>query len=138
MKPTAQKFFAELSKKRPSKINLALNLDALNIIDELYDFRVKVGEFSSRNNEAMDEDARVRQMWSDLSNDGESAMSEYNSIISRANSFKEEVENTASEIGIAVSDIPYYQELQNNLNDTKEDEEALVFWVENWKNLSNT
>ena len=136
MKPTTKKFFAELNKKRPSKINLALNLDALNIIDELYDFRVKVGEFSSRNNEAMDEDARVRQMWSDLSNDGESAISEYNSIISRANSFKEEVENTASELGIAVSDIPYYSELENNLNDTKEDEDALVFWVENWKNLS--
>ena len=136
MKPTTQKFFAELNKKRPTKINLALTDDASQIMDELYNFRLQVSELSSRNNQVMEEYESVLQKFSDLSSEGESWINDYNSILSRADSFKDEVENVANDLGLNTSYIPYFSELQNNLNDTKEDEEAVVFWVENWKNLS--
>tara|TARA_R100001463_G_scaffold131537_1_gene191630 strand:- start:1399 stop:1809 length:411 start_codon:yes stop_codon:yes gene_type:complete len=130
-------FFKEVNKFKGKKVELALNLEARDIMDGLYEFRQKISDLSSRNNEVMDEYSRVKQMFSDLANDGENALTDYNSLISRADSFKEEVSKTADDLGIGIENIPYYEELQNNISDTKEDEEAVIFWINNWGNLSN-
>tara|TARA_R110000744_G_scaffold73447_3_gene146996 strand:- start:1164 stop:1577 length:414 start_codon:yes stop_codon:yes gene_type:complete len=137
MKPTKQKFFAELNKRRPSKINLSLNEDASAIMDELYNFRVKVSEIFQQQNIVFDEEDRVNQMWRDLAERGEENLSEYYGVVSRAESFNQEIEAVASDLGINVNDIPYYSELQNNLNDTKEDEDGIVNGLRTWQDKSN-
>ena len=136
MKPTKQKFFTELSKKRTSKINFSLNEDANKIIDELHNFSLTIGELSTKNNEAMDEYTRVKQKFADLVSEGENALTEYYSLKDAAGRVLLNAEEKISELGISPSDIPYYEELKNNINDTKEDEDALVFWVNNWETFA--
>ena len=128
-----EKFLAELSKQRPSKINLSLSDDASQIMDELGVFRQDVGGVFQEANIANDAAAEVRGMYGELKEKGDEMLNRYYSIVSQAETFMQDVENTASELGITVSDIPYYQELQNNLNDTKEDEDGLVNAVRRWE-----
>jgi len=128
-----EKFLAELSKQRPSKINLALNDDASQIMDELGVFRQDVGGVFQEANIANDAAAEVRGMYGELKEKGDEMLNRYYSIVTQAETFMQDVENMSSELGITVSDIPYYQELQNNLNDTKEDEDGLVNAVRNWE-----
>jgi len=128
-----EKFLAELSKQRPSKINLSLSDDASQIMDELGVFRQDVGGVFQEANIANDAAAEVREMYGELKEKGDEMLNRYNSIVSQAETFMQDVENMSSELGITVSDIPYYQELQNNLNDTKEDEDGLVNAVRRWE-----
>ena len=137
MKPTTKKFFAELNKKRPSKINLALNEDANKMMDDLYDFRVKVGELFQEQNTAFDEAERVAQMWKNLAERGEGILAEYYSLQDAAGRVLLDAKEKAEDLGITPLDIPYYLELLNNINDTKEDEDGLVNAVRDWQGLSD-
>ena len=128
-----EKFLAELSKQRPSKINLSLSDDASQIMDELGVFRQDVGGVFQEANIANDAAAEVRGMYGELKEKGDEMLNRYYSIVNQAETFMQDVENMSSELGITVSDIPYYQELQNNLNDTKEDEDGLVNAVRSWE-----
>ena len=128
-----EKFLAELKRQRPTKINLSLSDDASQIMDELGVFRQDVGGVFQEANIANDAAAEVREMYGELKEKGDEMLNRYNSIVSQAETFMQDVENMSSELGITVSDIPYYQELQNNLNDTKEDEDGLVNAVRRWE-----
>ena len=128
-----EKFLAELKRQRPTKINLSLSDDASQIMDELGVFRQDVGGVFQEANIANDAAAEVREMYGELKEKGDEMLNRYYSIVNQAETFMQDVENMSSELGITVSDIPYYQELQNNLNDTKEDEDGLVNAVRSWE-----
>jgi hypothetical protein len=137
MKTTKEKIFAELSKQRPSKINLSLSDNANKMMDDLYEFRVKVGELFQDQNTVYDEAERVNQMWRNLAERGEGILTEYYSLKDAAGRVLLDAEEKISELGISPSDIPYYEELKNNINDTEEDEDGLVNGLRDWQDLSD-
>tara|TARA_R110002073_G_scaffold28407_1_gene90168 strand:- start:1280 stop:1717 length:438 start_codon:yes stop_codon:yes gene_type:complete len=139
MKPTKQNFFAELKKAKSKtnlkshKVHLAVNDDASQIMDELGVFRQDVGGVFQEANNVYDAAAEVRGMYGDLKKKGDEMLNRYYSLVSEADTLMITIEEQARELGIDVSAIPYYQELQNNLNDTKEDEDGLVNAVRDWE-----
>ena len=137
MKPTTKKFFVELNKKRSNKVNLSLNEDANKIMDNLHNFRVTVGELFQEGNELHKEEERVAQMWRNLAEEGERILREYRSTYEDGESIMDEAREKAADLGITPNDIPYYQELLNSINDTKEDEDGLVDGIRNWQDKSN-
>ena len=64
--------------------------------------------------------------------EGESVMNEYNNIKNEAQNLLSNIESQVSDLGIDPESIPYYRGVRDNLNDVKEDEEALSFWLNNW------
>ena len=70
MKPTTQKFFAELNKKRPTKINLSIISDTEAIHERLMDnmetFRGYANELKNLRDNVSDVGEAVRQDWDAL------------------------------------------------------------------------
>lgn len=126
------KFFKEVNKFKTHKLDLSLNEDANQILDNLYEFRQKMSSLSDKNNEAMDEYTKAQDLFRDMLSEGENMMNEYNNTKNEAQNLLSNIESQVSDLGLDVESIPYYRDLKNNLNDVKEDEEALSFWLNNW------
>ena len=126
------KFFKEVSKFKTHKLDLSLNDEAKEILDNFYEFRQKMMSLSDKNNEAIEEYTKAQDLFRDMLSEGENMMNEYNNTKNEAQNLLSNIESQVSDLGIDVESIPYYREVRNNLNDVKEDEEALSFWLNNW------
>tara|TARA_R110000751_G_C13398900_1_gene437425 strand:+ start:55 stop:465 length:411 start_codon:yes stop_codon:yes gene_type:complete len=132
-----ENFLKEVARQRPSKINLALSDDASQLNASLDNIRVIVGEIFQEGNGIQKEEERVKETWGNLAEEGERILRELSNIISKAEDFTEEIETMVSELGINVNDIPYYQELQNNLTDTRNNEDSIVDGIRLWRDKAS-
>jgi len=130
------KFFKEVSKFKTHKLDLSLNDEARQILDNLFEFRARMISLAEKNNEAMEQYTKAQDLFRDMLSEGEDMMGKYNNTKNEAQNLISNIESQVSDLGIDAETIPYYRNLINNLNDTKEDEEALSFWLNNWTNFT--
>ena len=130
------KFFKEVSKFKTHKLYLSLNDEARQILDNLFEFRARMISLAEKNNEAMEQYTKAQDLFRDMLSEGEDMMGKYNNTKNEAQNLISNIESQVSDLGIDAETIPYYRNLINNLNDTKEDEEALSFWLNNWTNFT--
>jgi|TARA_R100000084_G_scaffold43304_1_gene17793 hypothetical protein len=130
------KFFKEVSKFKTHKLELSLNDEARQILDNLFEFRARMISLAEKNNEAMEQYTKAQDLFRDMLSEGEDMMGKYNNTKNEAQNLISNIESQVSDLGIDAETIPYYRNLINNLNDTKEDEEALSFWLNNWTNFT--
>ena len=130
------KFFKEVSKFKTHKLDLSLNDEARQILDNLFEFRARIICLAEKNNEAMEQYTKAQDLFRDMLSEGEDMMGKYNNTKNEAQNLISNIESQVSDLGIDAETIPYYRNLINNLNDTKEDEEALSFWLNNWTNFT--
>ena len=96
MKPTTKKFFAELSKQRPSKINLAL----------AQDLGLKAEEVSTYANNVSISIETLREVKNSLEVD----LGDLTANLYDLKDLLTDAEQVSSEIGVDVNDIPNYAE----------------------------
>lgn len=104
--------------------------------EHLHNFRVEVGNYFNLASEIYDEEEKVKENWSDLAENAERQLLDYQELVNEITAFMQGIEEQANELGVEAESIGYYQELKYSLSDTKEDEESLETGYNGWKNKS--